>query len=103
MIMVEFTQVNEEIMQLKRQMYQLGKQVDSFSHPDLVKISQQLDQKLNKQYRLIKSIHDTEKTVEMYISIVYRIAFIIMPYFLFLPHDALPRYVPFTDIQNQRN
>lgn len=100
----ELTQINEEIKQLKRQMYQLSKQVDSFSHPDLVKISQQLDQKLNKQYRLTKSIYDSEKTVERYISIVFRIAFLTIPYILCLPHYVLLNYVPYTAItdQNQR-
>ncbi|MEW9673619.1 Spo0E family sporulation regulatory protein-aspartic acid phosphatase [Ammoniphilus sp. 3BR4] len=101
MTMDELTQINEEIKQLKRQMYQLSKQVDGFSHPDLVKISQQLDQKLNKQYRLTKSIHDPEKTVERYISIVFRLAYITIPYILCLPHYVLLSYVPCTAIINQ--
>ncbi|MCF6138859.1 Spo0E family sporulation regulatory protein-aspartic acid phosphatase [Pseudalkalibacillus berkeleyi] len=38
---------NDEVYSLQKLMYEYSKQLDSFSDPLIVKISQQLDEKLN--------------------------------------------------------
>ncbi|CCQ97805.1 hypothetical protein CULT_700039 [[Clostridium] ultunense Esp] len=46
-------QIKEEISLLRKSLYELSRQVDSLSHPDLVQLSQILDQKLNQLGRIV--------------------------------------------------
>jgi hypothetical protein len=46
--------VNHEILTLREKMYALFEQVRELSHPQLVEISQLLDEKLNDRRKLLK-------------------------------------------------
>ncbi|MBE3554072.1 MAG: aspartyl-phosphate phosphatase Spo0E family protein [Thermicanus sp.] len=46
-------QIKKEISLLRKSLYELSQQVDSLSHPDLVQLSQTLDQKLNQLGRIL--------------------------------------------------
>lgn len=46
-------EIQQEILSLRNSLYELSREVDSLSHPDLVKLSQMLDQKLNQLGRVI--------------------------------------------------
>ncbi|MFT9848031.1 Spo0E family sporulation regulatory protein-aspartic acid phosphatase [Aneurinibacillus sp. REN35] len=47
--------LQQEIAQLRENMYRLAKEKNSFTHPKVVEISQQLDAKLNLHDRFFRS------------------------------------------------
>lgn len=54
-LMSQLESLQREITQLRENMYKLAKEKKSLSHPDVVKISQQLDAKLNLHHRFFRS------------------------------------------------
>lgn len=47
--------LRQEIAQLRENMYKIAKEKNSFTHPKVVEISQQLDAKLNLHDRFFRS------------------------------------------------
>lgn len=50
---VEKEEIQQEIAILRNSLYELSRKVGTLSHPDLVKLSQLLDQKLNQLGRVV--------------------------------------------------
>lgn len=50
---VEKEVIQQEIAILRNNLYELSRKVGTLSHPDLVKLSQLLDQKLNQLGRVV--------------------------------------------------
>ncbi|MBN6186000.1 aspartyl-phosphate phosphatase Spo0E family protein [Aneurinibacillus sp. BA2021] len=47
--------LRQEIAQLRENMYKIAKEKNSFTHPKVIEISQQLDAKLNLHDRFFRS------------------------------------------------
>lgn len=85
----ELNRLHEEIISLRSQMHTLSNQTDSLSHPDLVKISQILDQKLNQYYRMSRQSFNGMKASVDRLLINVLMSDITLPYFMFLPYSVL--------------
>lgn len=58
--------VGQDILMLRSLMHEVSEQVDSLSHPILVKISQVMDTKLNQRNQLLSTVKFSRGSLEQF-------------------------------------